>query len=1177
MNAKQVSLSGALIAALIVFAYMHMPSEAPRPAKAQVPPAHVVPARAVAGEEPPAPDWFAAATLPPRFVAPVSAWTVREMADYAKVLGGSRFDILVVPGQVQALGYDRATRSLASALLARSIGIAASIEMPDPYLVARALGEGRRTYEAHDVQTLAAALGVHRIVELHLGHDRSDALVVTVTSQMAGVPMIRRTFKSAPLAASDFAVAAFETLLPQILEFLGLHDSGTAATETGALSADPLPASPLAFFTADGGAARHCYVELALRRLTPARSARVAETFAEKAYLSLTGLAHGAPEYRALRARTLAALGYRAAALRELGAPRTEEEKAVVAHLEGNLPAVRALAAAEKNPLKRLLAEGDANELGQAYDVIEKEDSKRSVEDLRLPGRIWPNLAWRAFSDWDGWSQYDNAWLKQILDLEFPIPGYAIADLTGGAVEIGDEARLRRTLDESVRNHGRKILEALPRTGCCTWHPGRPEARDYMDLLQAIGDDDLLRRIAFYTQMQGRPESAIEYANSLDAVYRGHPYYALLRAIAELAQAKEEAGAAAEGLFQSSHEAATSAIYWEQGQSRVAADAFALLADLHSTVPSFRDNPYARDLPFHPDYPTSFDAEDAAQQIAVHTAALDNSISNFAPVEWVLYDYERDPATRDERTQALLKSIESRFIGNPARGELLAKKALAADDRDSAMKHDRENIEVAPGYWPSYMALGTLLVQDARPDEAARVFASFPGFRADSHVHPVALANYAFESGSKLFLTGHLELARPLYEIAARRDTGAAAELTSRVRLYLLDGKLAKALQTQFELAQHYRSPHQYRDYLALLFAGGHAPEAWAGFNALVLREPYPQFWEAAAVGHHREGISPAALTAWAQDAKYANYGDHRGWPAAYLLRYWITDRTPPAELAATLNELDMPTWQLENEWRHVARPRKHEDLQTVVGPLGEFATSEGAVLPLHMFDATPKHRVKSDLAYFSAAFRAYSDGDYSAALKTFEEAAAVYDLTLADFRYMLPYFALAASRASNTSTIERILAKIPPTQREFDYLLGKSIIAVTYHDAAGALRDFTLARYRRPPTDERPFLTHYTYGDIGVRLAELSGDAAIGAITLEWSRACMRLEPWQAWPYGVTAKLTDDVTERKRALAMLQYLDPGSARLSTFPKKEIDAAVGQFGGVNPFLALKQHVPELEL
>src|SRR5262249_36977361 len=160
-----------------------------------------------------------------------------------------------------------------------------------------------------------------------------------------------------------------------------------------------------------------------------------------------------------------------------------------------------------------------------------------------------------------------------------------------------------------------------------------PDRSDYLELLQAIGHDNLMRGIRFPTTVLGSPERALEYANSLDALYRGYPYYMLERARAEASLAGRADGPVAAGLAQSSYGHAAMAMLWEQAQSRISAQAFEVMTREIRTDYLFDNNLYATDIPYHPGYPHWADGGNAKAIRSNAEAALANSASIVYPAQ----------------------------------------------------------------------------------------------------------------------------------------------------------------------------------------------------------------------------------------------------------------------------------------------------------------------------------------------------------------------------------------------------------------------------------------------------------------------------------------------------------------------------------------------------------------
>src|SRR5260221_1860114 len=90
-------------------------------------------------------DFSLAYGVPKTYPRPRSAWRVAEKTFYESLLSKGRFDVLVVPFQVQDYAFARDIRSLMTAQLAMAIAEASGAAAADPYLWARALRDGEAT------------------------------------------------------------------------------------------------------------------------------------------------------------------------------------------------------------------------------------------------------------------------------------------------------------------------------------------------------------------------------------------------------------------------------------------------------------------------------------------------------------------------------------------------------------------------------------------------------------------------------------------------------------------------------------------------------------------------------------------------------------------------------------------------------------------------------------------------------------------------------------------------------------------------------------------------------------------------------------------------------------------------------------------------------------------------
>jgi tetratricopeptide (TPR) repeat protein len=1097
--------------------------------------------------------------VPAQYPRTVSAWQAAEKTFYERILTKGRFDALVVPFQVQDHAFARDIRSLMTAELA--LAMTGKSTVPDPYLVARALGDGQRRFDMAEVFRIANALEVKRVVLGYVGHNAKGEMRLTMTYYDRGPkeflgahllptkgkagnvvpnPKLRsRHFEKLAYSDVDTPIDVFYRTLPAVLEFLGLDASSASPSQSAsAFDEAALPASPKDIGTGEPHAARDAYYFQLLAALAPASAERLRERLTEKSMSAIRRMSAESPDYRAVKARALMNMGLRAAALRALGTPQSAEEKHLAGMLSGNLPDVMAARPLIGPGVRALIAALEENAMAGAYRVRTQSASLAQVAALKLPGEVWQSLVARAMTDWDLWAQHENIFVKALLDRDFPLEGSTAQSLVQGASVVGDFVKLQSAADLSVLDHVRRHLAGSAEKSCCEPLNARPAAHDYLDLIEAIGTDNLLRRASFLAHTQGRPEDAQQFLARIERVYKDHPQFAVLAAQTQLALARNAHGAEREGLHRMAQATHMNVWYWEQAQTRTAAaalDDFVATGGRH--LYGVDDNFYANDYPFRPFYPYWHqpDTRDAWMRNA--RVALANSAYDFTPMDRIQGLLSQVQNGWDDFDQ-VLKSVEQRFVGHPRRVKMMAQASLRRGDLQASESHYREGIRVLPEDDELYSELGALLFENGETQKSFEVFMSYPGLKKRGQVHPVSLANYAAEAGSRYWWIGDFKRAIPLYRTAAELNTGSDSSITGRMRLHLVDGDLMGALQGSFERARRYNLPYAYRDYFGQLHAMGQSQQAWEGFKAVVGVDA-PQVWESALVGHRREGVSEAQIVAWMAQEPMRTAGNRHYLGAAYLLRAGVTDRMPTAELPALIAAAEGPG---------AAHP------STPNPPLG-----------------LPK---KSPHVYMAEAHRALRKEQFAAARTVLQEATAHYDPKIRAVGHLLPYYAFAAARANDTAAVDALLETLAPADRRFDYHLAKTVLAACAGKHDQAIQHANTALRRRPFTDYRPIYPEYQFAEICEWLFEATREPRYRAIALDWARKNQTLQPWVAWAYAVEAKLATNPQERRRAIAMTHYLDRGSERLSRLPQSEVKAALKEYAIRNPFLRTNSERPK---
>jgi len=508
---------------------------------------------------------------------------------------------------------------------------------------------------------------------------------------------------------------------------------------------------------------------------------------------------------------------------------------------------------------------------------------------------------------------------------------------------------------------------------------------------------------------------------------------------------------------------------------------------------------------------------------------------------------------------------------------------LRHGDAEAAENLYREAIRVQPNDGKLYTALGNLLFEAGASDKSFAAFMSFPGLKPASEINRVTVSNYAYGAGMRFYRAGEPARAIPLLRVAANLNTGSGASILSGAGLRLLDSDYRAAAGDFLACARRYDSPHAYRDYFGLLHAMGLRADAWEGFRILAQRDD-PSVWETALVGHRLDAASEGQIHAWLMQEPMRNAGVKYPYAAMYMTRAGTIDRLPTARLTELIADLERPVWKVEyglptpkhdsagrvigsEAKTYVAVIRESRDGldHLVVGPDAQGTST----LARGILNSAKKVRVKSDHVYFAEAYRALQERDFDGARISLQEASMLYDLRNLSTGYLLPYYAFAAARSGSTLSVDALLESFPVSARLFDYQLAKAVLLGVAGKHDEALRHLNLARHRRPLTGNRPVYTEYEFAELCQWLFEATGSKSYRDLALEWARKNQIAQPWFAWAYAIEAQLSRDPQARHRAMAMAHYLDRNSYRLSRLSRTEVDAAVRQFSGRNPFLRPK--------
>jgi hypothetical protein len=610
-------------------------------------------------------------------------------------------------------------------------------------------------------------------------------------------------------------------------------------------------------------------------------------------------------------------------------------------------------------------------------------------------------------------------------------------------------------VDLSVVRHLRKTLAA---DTLLLDERQSPNRLDYLQLLEALGESNLLKAVARAGFLQGFTSDALQQLRGYERVYAGHPAFAELHArlLRNLLNATPDQPSAA--LAQEFEQARFAAAYLEQGQTALSAS---VLNDSgRSTLRlNILADAYAQDFPMRPWWQPS-DLRTPLPRLNEYVDTRDRHTITLAELAYAETEvpefFVEQPFLPPEE---LRKLLEQRFRGSPSAAEILAHIASPGAPQADPAATFREAIRRNPLTWSNYSDLGDWLLKNGDAEGAARAYLSYPGFK-DHRGKPadvVALSNYAFEAGSALYWRGRIDPARKLYQIAASDDDGSYASISSAGRLALLRGDLLTSLRASFDAAQRYQDPFSYRDYLSMLHAFGLHQEAWAGFNALAERFPEPEVWVSALVGQRMAGTTPEQLRQWLlSDSIRHTHFLGRSLSADYAILWNSVDREPPADLPQLIEQLQGPSKAtVESDGLSTSRPSWSQEGVFDLLPPSEFRRAARPRAPVGSL-------VRTERTMFADAYVDLRAGRYADAVRKFDELAAHYPLETTSERYVLPYFAYASAKAGDPLHLEEFLG----TARvggDFAAFLAGAFFEGLHGHKSEALEFLKAAFYNRP------------------------------------------------------------------------------------------------------------------
>ena len=1081
-----------------------------------------------------------------------SVWLESDSRRYAEFIGRTKYSWLVLPAQTQYYGFDRIERALIGAEVAAAFADRSS--MPDTLLVARALGELRRRYDASAVAKLTADVGAGRRADVYVGHDGKHRMTLTIQLHECSTGGNCKLLKQ-----QDWRNLAFSDELPPFrvvnrmqgdirLKMLGVDARAAPAQPPVPSAKSLLGMTPAMLMSPDR--VSDARVASLMATLVPQYSGIARERLN---LIALREWLHAPPTpdsrfYAALAAFELQRRPFALKLLEKIERPDAQTLREV---LNGNLPEAQQNMTRVPAGLPRLLLAFRLQDLAGSYGKELKFDFAPVAEVFGDARAEWEPLAARRAADTGGWRIWDPGAAKLLLDTLAPMPSLSLKNVRVGSAAVGAPAE---SADLNLANlkHLQRTLDGLPAT-CCSASRGNARWQMYWFLEGTTLSNILDNHWRLLTQ-QGLPERALELLQKYDSLLAGAPDFEYARFSALSASATRSNNINASSLMEAAVKAEMSAGYWSQGQTYVSRAS--VFRGTHTIALA---EAYSRDFPRRSFWPVPYafvsgtNASGACDSVAYTVTELD--------VVGACLQESAEPAK-----QQLLAQLRGRFHGHPQANDFLRESPAPAAKVDPAARiaEMRAAIKSNPDEWSNYSSLGQMLVQHGNYAEAQRVFLSYPGFKSKASGNGIRLSNYSYEGGNAMFWRGQYELARPLYRIAAGLQTGSDASLSSAARLAQLDGEYTVAAEQYLDRAMRYNSPYAYRDYLSLLYVMGHRDEADSGFLQVAEISDNPQVWAAALVGQRMAGMRFEQLKAWAlaDDVRKAHYRGRR-FASWYATQWMTTDRVPAAEYVKLIAQLESGVSRTIDSQGFVMRPHPLSEQGLELVAPSAFRAGKAPKLP----EGTA---VKSEYVLLTDALVATHAAQYSSAVDKFVALADRYPIEHGEMKVALAYFAFAAAKSGDKLDLEAFIESQPSPEQDFDVLLARAFFAASRREPQKAADALKLAFNQRPHTDSRPVMTEYQWAEACEIIGRETSDPRFERMLVEWAKQNQNLQPTQAWAYAVEAQYSKVPAEATRALGMAIYLDPESPRIAKVPAARRAAATAWLRANNPFLVEKK-------
>jgi hypothetical protein len=995
----------------------------------------------------PHPDYFAEALKRTRLQPPPRnlEHQLREAAD------GPRRRVVVLPVQTQAFGVAPALRAVVGAqldlaLANRKIDASRQTDIADAY------GPFVRRLPDTAVDAFAKQVAPAGLLTLHLGHDGIDTAFVTLSLRDGTTGNVRRAHRKVALPVSvGLAVEAIPPVLSGLLTELGLgteppRTTGRAGCNAAAWSLHDVNGSA----SPETRACHAIIIGALLPRLwppfnfhdantdTPAKLAWVAE-----AWVQARAMEPGAT------ARAIEVLAWEELRL-EKDMPRA------VTLLDVNDPVIA--------PLVKLLT------AQRRAAAMPHRSTRESVQ--RLLGEAaqgLPPFVAALFFERGRWSDHFERVDLCAIERELP--------------SMMPRAECRRDGSASAGTPGRANAAQI------ALHQHWRLASYYKD-------------IQYFGKTQGQQESLARHLAGLPADIAAHPFVKQRRAVIEsnqpsMGSAQDHLSrqrAVVQAFVQSTADLqrydmtlgahSLSEHHWTSDTSLLSDPQIDQFIDdearlLHVLRYDRFSSQDALALRRAPGLPAAFLAAGSARQLAMHGVAR-------APV-----------AAATPAATPTAPPPQPRTLFAPAGVNTVPWLRTWAQSADQM----RTRIAAKPTDMQARVALAMQMLKDGQSVTQARtvIDAYPPNSRVEEQV---TLSHHWARPAHAFFLAGELDTARHYYQRVRQIGTGSGSDLHARVRLRMIEGDTAGALESAEARLRRYEGDTARRDVAAFSFLSGQPARGWAVLLPRLASASTVELWNGAFVGHRAERLGVQGVKEWLAGQGLTR-ARMRALAAAPMLLHMhaVIDRLPTEE--------DVRLFQ--------GQP----------GVVNEFRNDQWSASAALMRMALRKDATRA----------AFDPMRHSLALSSSESN-----------KFLQPLFVWVAWQATNNQDPELDAArKAELSANDFDLLLAKAALLARDGNATQSLQFLRAARWQlwslaepeEGDAETRSLPLPYRYALMAWLMWRDTGQEAYRAELLRFVRAQQRVTPASAWLYSLQALADNDTEARAAAICRARILTP--------------------------------------